>query len=198
MLADFGLQVSSLYDYPEVPNVVEDGETFMANAEKKARETARALGVPVLADDSGLCVDALDGRPGVYSARYAGADAGDEANNRKLLQELHELHELSPSMPNCESKGDAPLRMLSAARFVCTLALYDPIKDDWVRAEGECSGFIVAQPRGENGFGYDPLFYVPSLGRTMAELNPQEKNRISHRGQALAQLAEKLRTPSQP
>ncbi|WP_199618414.1 XTP/dITP diphosphatase [Paenibacillus alkalitolerans] len=170
MLAPLGIEVRSLLDIDaKLPEVEEDGETFADNAEKKARAAAEALGVPALADDSGLCVDALNGAPGVRSARYAGAGSSDEQNNAKLLSELSR-----------EERGES-----SGARFVCALALHDPSARETLHAEGACEGVIVREPRGTNGFGYDPLFYVPELGKTFAEMSDEEKNLISHRGRAL-------------
>lgn len=179
LFGEIGIEVRSLSDYPDMPEVAEDGDTFAANALLKASAIARIAGEPVLADDSGLCVDALGGAPGVYSARYAGERATDADNNAKLLRALGEL----PSAPR-----DGAPQLLSAARFVCALVLYDPADGRTIAAEGVCEGGIIAEPRGANGFGYDPLFYIPALGRTMAELSPEEKNRISHRAQALRQL----------
>jgi len=191
LLAPLGIEVLSLLDLSAsaVPEVEEDGETFAANAEKKARAAALALGRPALADDSGICVDALDGAPGVYSARYAGEPSDDARNNAKLLRELAE------KVPQpAELNG---VTVLSTARFVCVLALYIPSKDGGGRtifAEGECEGVIIPEPRGEGGFGYDPLFYVPELGKTFSELTREEKNQISHRGRALRAFVEKLRS----
>ncbi|WP_309120330.1 XTP/dITP diphosphatase [Paenibacillus sp.] len=188
MLAPLGYEVLSLLDMPDsaAPDVVEDGATFAANAEKKARSAAAALGRPALADDSGLVVDALNGAPGVYSARYAGEDADDARNNEKLLRELAARGE--------RREGVAPgAAALSAARFVCTLALHDPETNETTFAEGSCEGFILDEARGAGGFGYDPLFYSPALGKTFGEATPEEKHRLSHRGQALRALAEKLR-----
>ena len=181
-LSFLGKSVQSMYDYPNVPEVVEDGATFSENAKKKAKEVGDFLGHPVLADDSGLCVEKLDGRPGVYSARYAGAEATDMQNNEKLLAELAEL--------TAGEDTDQPL--LSPAKFVCSLVYYDPADGSFVEAEGEVKGWITSEPAGAGGFGYDPLFYVTEYGKTMAELTIEEKQAISHRGHALKQLAEKL------
>ncbi|HZG76303.1 MAG TPA: XTP/dITP diphosphatase [Paenibacillus sp.] len=187
MLAPLGYEVLSLLDLPDgaAPDVEEDGDTFAANAEKKAREAARALGRPTLADDSGLVVDRLGGAPGVYSARYAGEPSDDARNNAKLLAELATAGE-----PREVSGGATAL---SAARFVCVLALHDPGTNETTFAEGACEGYILNEARGTSGFGYDPLFYVPSLGKTFGEATPEEKHAISHRGAALRALAEKLR-----
>jgi len=182
MLEPLGIRALSLHDVPPVPDVVEDGATFLDNARKKARAAAEALGLPVLADDSGLCVDALGGAPGVFSARYAGEGASDAANNEKLLREL--IRVLPP---------DVDEDLLSPARFVCTLVLYVPSSGEEIVAEGECRGFIAREPRGLCGFGYDPLFYVPEFGCTMAELNADTKNRISHRARAIEALLGKLK-----
>lgn len=182
MFEPLGVRALSLHDVDPVPDVVEDGDTFLANARKKARAVAEQLRLPVLADDSGLCVDLLGGAPGVYSARYAGEGAGDAANNDKLLREL------ARRLPD-----DFSGQLLSPARFVCSLVLYDPASGEEIRAEGECAGYIVKEPRGGGGFGYDPLFYVPEYGRTMAELDPETKNRISHRARAIKKLLEQLR-----
>ncbi|OMD37047.1 XTP/dITP diphosphatase [Paenibacillus odorifer] len=184
--APLGLTVKSMYDYPDLPDVVEDGVTFAENAFKKSKAVGDALGIPVLADDSGLCVDALDGRPGVYSARYAGENAGDEENNLKLLSELEKL----------QQGEDTGQPLLSTARFVCTLSLYDPSSGEELTAEGTVEGWITSEPAGGGGFGYDPLFYLAEYEKTMAELTLEEKQRISHRGTALRLLTEKLSAAS--
>ncbi|WP_223070374.1 XTP/dITP diphosphatase [Paenibacillus caui] len=181
-LAFLGKPVRSMYDYPNVPEVVEDGATFAENARKKAKEAGDLLGQPVLADDSGLCVDRLDGKPGVYSARYAGEHATDEQNNKKLLAELEKL----------TIGEDTEQPLLSPARFVCCLAYYDPNTGSFVEAEGEVQGWITSEPAGGGGFGYDPLFFLPEYDKTMAELTLEEKQAISHRGRALRKLAEQL------
>lgn len=170
LLADLGVTVRSLSDVPGAPEVEEDGRTFAENAVKKAETIARFTGLPALADDSGLEVDALGGAPGVFSARYAGEGASDAANNAKLLAAL---------------AGVPPERR--TARYRCVLALAVPGMPT-VTVEGVCEGRIAEQPRGSGGFGYDPLFYLPHKGKTMAELAPEEKNAISHRGQALRRL----------
>jgi XTP/dITP diphosphohydrolase len=188
-LAPLGLAVRTLAGLSGVPDIVEDGATFAENARKKARVAGEALGVPVLADDSGLETEALGGAPGVYSARYAGEGAGDAANNAKLLRELAALEADAPQPDGLP----AGVRALSRARFVCALALYDPETGGLTEAEGAVDGWIIDSPRGANGFGYDPLFWVPAFGRTMAELTTDEKQSISHRGRALAKLADLLR-----
>lgn len=155
----------------------ETGLSFVENAIIKARHAARASGLPALADDSGLAVDALGGAPGIYSARYSGADATDARNNQKLLDTLKPL------------RGDAPI----TARFVCVLAFVrhadDPLP---VICEGQWQGEILEAPRGEMGFGYDPLFWLPSEGTSSAELPRERKNQLSHRGRALAALRQIL------
>lgn len=188
-LAPLGLAVRTLAGMDRAPEIVEDGATFAENARKKARVAGEALGVPALADDSGLETEALGGAPGVYSARYAGEGAGDAANNAKLLRELAAL-EADVPQPDGLPAG---VRALSRARFVCALALYDPETGGLTEAEGTVDGWIIDTPRGTGGFGYDPLFWVPAFGRTMAELTTEEKQSISHRGRALAKLAELLR-----
>jgi XTP/dITP diphosphohydrolase len=175
LLRDTVVNLYSLVDFPEIPQVEEDGATFAENAIKKAQSAARATGKPVIADDSGLEVDALGGRPGVYSARFAGESAGDAANNVKLLGELAKLP---------DSQGTAAFR--------CVIALCFP--DGNCRTfSGELNGIILKEPRGTGGFGYDPLFLVPEYGLTLAELPLAGKNSISHRGKALALLKEYLR-----
>lgn len=167
-----GYQIKTLKDYPDVPEIAETGTTFEENALIKARTLSGILNQTVLSDDSGLQVDALRGDPGVYSARYAGLEKDDDANNAKLL----------------ESLTGVPLTKRTA-QFHCTLALVSPGKEDLV-VSGEVPGVILEKPRGENGFGYDPLFYVPELGKTMAEMSEEEKNKISHRALALQRLEE--------
>jgi len=163
-----GTQVLSLADFPGVPEPVEDGVTFEDNARKKALEYAKATGVWTLADDSGLCVDALDGRPGVYSARYAPGD--DKARYEKLLGELS-------GVPD-EQRG---------AAFECALCLASPEGETRVEV-GQLRGRIGHGPKGSHGFGYDPVFLVPELGRTVAELSREEKSRLSHRARAFEKM----------
>lgn len=170
LLCDFPIELVSVGEFPEAPEVEEDGDTFEANAAKKAEVLARALDEWVVADDSGLEVDALDGRPGVFSARYAGTGHNDEANNAKLLAEL---------------AGVPPERR--TANFRCVLALASPRKIEFV-VEGRCDGLIAGQPMGRNGFGYDPVFFYPPCGCTFAQLDASDKNRVSHRGRALARF----------
>ncbi|MGZ4107385.1 MAG: XTP/dITP diphosphatase [Tumebacillaceae bacterium] len=162
----------------DAPEVIEDAETFAANATKKAEEIAALYHCPVLADDSGLEVDALEGRPGVYSARYAGEQATDAQNNEKLLQEMQ-------GQPY-ENR---------AARFVSAIALARPGRETLV-SFGTVEGMILDAPRGTDGFGYDPLFYLPSLDRTLAEIPIEEKNRISHRAKALRSMVDMLKVES--
>lgn len=190
--AKLGMEVKSMFDFENLPDIVEDGETFYDNALIKAKAVGERLGVPVLADDSGLCVDALDGAPGVYSARYAGEGAGDAANNRKLLEELGKL---APEQGGVWREAlilPTDLAVLSSARFVCSLVVYDPAQGQVYHTEGACEGYIVNRLLGDGGFGYDPLFWVPAFGRTMGQLTADEKQAVSHRGQALAKLIQEL------
>ena len=163
-----GFAVKSLYDFGPIPGVVEDGITFEDNAVKKARFTARVLGFPAIADDSGLVVEALGGRPGVYSARYAGEDATDELNNLKLLEEMKDIS-------------------AREAYFACVLAIAVPRGPALIYG-GKCHGIIAHETAGSQGFGYDPLFYHPPSGKTFAEIPSKDKNRLSHRGIAMLEL----------
>lgn len=166
-----------LRQHGDLPAPEETGGTFRANAMLKASHYARRLGVWALADDSGLCVDALGGRPGVHSARWAelhGRGSGDEQNNRVLLEQLARL------------TGDVWPEF--SARFECALALADPEGRVALTTAGQVHGRIIQAPRGSNGFGYDPLFHVAQTGCTTAELSPEEKHRISHRGAALRRM----------
>lgn len=174
MLVGLGIRLFSLNDYPEIPEIVEDGNSFLENALKKGRTVADATGEIVLADDSGLEVDALGGAPGIYSARYAGNTADDLQNNRKLLDDL---------------KG-VPAANRGAA-FRCVLVLYPP-DGRYEAFEGRWEGRIAEAPAGEGGFGYDPLFFLPGQGMTVAQLSPEVKNRISHRADAFAKLKGRL------
>lgn len=180
--APLGLKVKSMFDYTELPDVIEDGYTFVQNALKKATAVGDALGLPVLADDSGLCVDVLEGRPGVYSARYASENATDQENNDKLLQELGEL----------KQGEDTQQVLLSPARFECSLVLYDPSTNEHIEASGSVEGWITSEVAGQGGFGYDPLFYLSQYEQTMAELSLEQKQLISHRGVALRKLVAML------
>ena len=176
ILADLPLELRDLSSYPQAPEVDETGTTFEANARKKAVELALALSEWVLGEDSGLVVPALNGRPGVQSARYAGKHGDDAANNARLLAEL---------APLPADRRDA--------YYVCTAVLSGP--DGEVRAEatGRCHGVIIFTPRGTGGFGYDPLFLIPEYHRTFGELSPRVKHALSHRARALVQLRPVLR-----
>ena len=167
-LEGFPIEIRDLNDFGPIPEVAEDGLTFEENAYKKASFTAKILGLPALADDSGLEVEALDGAPGVFSARYAGPDATDNDNNIKLLKRL----------------SSASNRK---ARFCCVLSLAVPTGPA-LTYEAHCDGLILEDLRGRNGFGYDPLFYYPPLSRTFGEMNLDEKSEVSHRGKALNEL----------
>lgn len=171
LVSPLGLEVRTSADFPQAISVAETGDTFAANAALKAVEQARHLGQWVLADDSGLSVDALDGAPGVYSARYAGAEASDEDNNRRLLAEL----------------SDVPLERRTA-HYVCHATLADPSGEIRAEAEGYCCGRILTDYRGGHGFGYDPLFEVIEYHRTFGELSPAVKAVLSHRGRAMRRL----------
>ena len=151
---------------------VEDGTTFLENARKKATEIAEISGCCALADDSGICAHALNNEPGVYSARYAGGHGDDEANNQLLIKNLRD-------------KDDC------TAHYACAIVLAYP-DGSILSAEGEMHGEVIDTPRGENGFGYDPIFFLPEYGMTSAEISPEEKNRISHRAKALQELLKKL------
>lgn len=173
ILKRYSLWIISLNDLSSYPTVVEDGVTFEENALKKARTLAEFFGRVTLADDSGLEVDALGGAPGIHSARYGGEEAEDIRNNQKLLRTLAGVPEEKRT-----------------ARFVCVLALCAPPTlggGEWL-FRGECAGRIAFAPRGENGFGYDPLFFYPPLNRTFAELDRDRKSRVSHRGRALREF----------
>jgi XTP/dITP diphosphohydrolase len=174
LLQPKGLIVKSLLDFDQPIHVEETGTTFRENAILKAETVSAAFGEIVIADDSGLEIDALGGRPGVYSARYAGEDKNDKANIEKVLYELQGV----------------PFEKRTA-RFRCALALAVPDKETIV-VEGTCEGLIIEQPIGENGFGYDPIFYVKEKGKTMAQLSKNEKNEISHRSDALKKLSNLL------
>lgn len=169
-LAIPSLAFQSLNDFPDLPEVVEDGTSFLENALKKARTISRFLNLPVLADDSGLEVDALQGDPGIYSSRFSGPKATDKENNEKLLTLLQAVPEEKRT-----------------ARFICVLVFYEP-SGQWVQTEGICEGRIAAAPRGDQGFGYDPVFYLPELKKTMAQLPLETKNTISHRARALEKM----------
>jgi XTP/dITP diphosphohydrolase len=174
ILGDLDFIVVPQSDF-NVSDADETGSTFVENALIKARHAADLTGLPAIADDSGLCVDALDGRPGVYSARYSGPDATAEKNNDRLLEELAGVPE--------EQRG---------AAFHCVACFVMPGEADAVIGEGTWRGRILRERQGSGGFGYDPLFLVPELGVSSAELSPEEKNARSHRGRALRELARKL------
>jgi len=169
-----GILLRGVEDFPFLPEVEEDGNSFRENAIKKATTLATACNTWTMADDSGLEIDALNGRPGIYSSRYAGPNATDEKNIEKVLSELR-------GVP----------KEKRTARFLCSIALASPHQLLFV-AEGRCEGFITEEPRGKGGFGYDPIFYVPHYNQTFAELNPLIKNSISHRGIALKQFKEQI------
>lgn len=170
LLGGLGIRIRTLADFPSAPEVVEDGTTCEANAIKKAREIAQATRVPAVADDTGLEVDELGGRPGVYAARYAGEHATYEDNCRKLLLEL-------AAVPGSKR----------TARFLTVAAIAFPSGDVHV-TQGSLEGLIAEQPLGDRGFGYDPVFLVPEFNRTLAQLTAEEKNRVSHRARAFAQM----------
>ena len=177
ILGDLNVELRDLSKYPEAPEVIEDGETFEANARKKATELALALGEWTLGEDSGLVVPALNGRPGVYSARFAGKQGDDEANNERLLAELE---------PLADDRR--------AAYYVCTAALSDPQGNVQAVVDGKCHGIIIRERRGQGGFGYDPLFLIPEYHKTFGELSSVVKHALSHRARALAKLRPVLRT----
>ena len=168
----FDFEVKSLNDFGPIPPVIEDGETFEDNAVKKAQFTAKVLGLPAIADDSGLTVKALGGEPGVFSSRYAGEGATDDANNIKLLK----------AMKGIEHRE---------AAFICILAIAVP-RGPALIYEGTCEGLITQEITGTQGFGYDPIFYYPPLNKTFAQMSAPEKNGVSHRGRAIAELKGEL------
>lgn len=171
LLSEIGWNVVTLCDYPDSPDVEENGETFLANAELKAVAASQHTGLLTLADDSGLAVDALDGRPGIYSARYAKGEAStDEENLQKVLDEM---------------QGVPVERRM--ARFVCAAVLAQGEKVVF-STEQNVEGFLTESPGGDGGFGYDPIFYYPPFGKTFAEVPIEEKHSVSHRGQALAEV----------
>lgn len=168
ILKELQIEIHSLDDFGPIPPALEDGSTFEENAYKKALHTAKILGLPAIADDSGLVVEALDGAPGVYSARYAGNHASDEDNCCKLLNELDGVDN-------------------RRAYFQCVLSIAVP-SGPALTYEARCNGIILNEQRGKNGFGYDPLFFFEELGKTFAELSIEEKSRVSHRGKALLEV----------
>jgi XTP/dITP diphosphohydrolase len=169
------LSLHTLEDYPQAPEVDEDGSTFMANAEKKGIVLAQALGQWVLGEDSGLCVDALGGEPGIYSARFAGDPRDDERNNQLLLEKLRDVPDEKRT-----------------AHYVCTAAVVDPSGNVRARAEGRCDGVILRGRRGQGGFGYDPLFLVVDQDKTFGELPLDFKHTRSHRAHAMKLLRPQL------
>jgi XTP/dITP diphosphohydrolase len=172
LLKGYPITVKNLADFGPIPEVIEDGTTFEENAYKKSSFTARILGMPTLSDDSGLCVDALDGAPGIYSARYAGENATDAENRRKLLLDLD----------GKENRN---------AWFQCVISIAVPTGAA-LTYESRCSGIILDAPRGENGFGYDPVFFYPEFNKTFAEITRAEKSRVSHRGKALREMRDEF------
>jgi XTP/dITP diphosphohydrolase len=172
LVADFPVAIKNLNDFGPLPPVDEDGATFEDNAVKKARFIAKVLGLPAMADDSGLIVEALGGAPGVRSARYAGENVSDSENNSKLLKEMEKIED-------------------RRAAFLCIIAISVPSGPTLIY-EGHCEGVITEEPLGNEGFGYDPVFYYPPLQKTFAELSTEEKNQVSHRGQALMELREEF------
>jgi XTP/dITP diphosphohydrolase len=179
LLKTSGLEFCCIYDIPELPEVEEDGASFEENAIKKASELCRASGLTTIADDSGLCVDALGGRPGVHSARYAGPQSSDREKCMHLLEEM-------------ETAAD-PSR---SARFVCVVAFVTPQGEKKI-FQGQCEGWITRELRGESGFGYDPIFFHDPTGCTFAEMDGNEKNQLSHRGIAIRELAQYLKNWNQ-
>ncbi len=169
--ADLPLEIMGPPQAENLSEVIEDGATFAENALKKARTRAQELNEIIMADDSGLVVDYLNGAPGIYSARYAGSNATDQENYQKLLKKLE----------------DVPTEEKTAA-FVSVIAVVDPFSEEELTVQGICPGMIIDQPRGNNGFGYDPVFFLPEKNKTMAELSADEKNQISHRAKALEKL----------
>jgi XTP/dITP diphosphohydrolase len=176
LLSDLEITVRTLAEFPDTPEIIEDGDTCEANAIKKAKAIACYTGLTAVGDDTGLSVDALEGHPGIYAARYAGEHASYEDNWRKLLGELE-------GVPHGQR----------TARFITVAAIAYPSTEQVDVAEGILEGVIAEAPAGEQGFGYDPIFMIPELGKTLAELSPAEKNRISHRARAFARAKEILR-----
>lgn len=172
ILSGSKFKIVSLLDLNDNENIIEDGMTFEENAMKKASHIFNKYKIPVIADDSGLLVDQLNGRPGVFSARYSGPDSTDEQNNMKLIEELSQLPDPHP------------------ARYFCSAVFFNGEK--YLTADGEIKGIITLNPKGNNGFGYDPVFIPENYSATMAELDPSEKNKISHRGKAFKTLKKKL------
>ena len=172
LFSEVGIEILSLDEIENAPEIIEDGNSFEENAKKKAETICQFTGLPTIADDSGLVVDALNGQPGIYSARYARENATDEENNQKLVKELEEK----------KTPGEK-----RTAHYVAYLAYAVPGKET-IGVEDTVEGLILSAPKGENGFGYDPLFYIPEYENTMAELEPKVKNQISHRAKAMKRL----------
>jgi XTP/dITP diphosphohydrolase len=172
LLKNYPIEIRNLDDFGPIPTIDEDGDTFEANAYKKSSLTARYLGYPALADDSGLCVEALNGAPGILSARYAGPNATDDQNCQKLLQALSKHSNRN-------------------AYFKCVLSLAVPTGPA-LTYEARCDGLITDRPSGKNGFGYDPVFFFPEYHKTFAELSIEEKGLVSHRGKALKEFCEEF------
>ncbi|SDP83028.1 XTP/dITP diphosphatase [Desulforhopalus singaporensis] len=172
ILSDLQIEICSLDDFGPIPEAIEDGQTFDENAYKKAIHTAKILGLPAIADDSGLVVEALNGEPGVFSARYAGDNATDQDNLKKVLKKLSGVKNRK-------------------AYFQCVLSIAVP-SGPALTYEGRCDGVIIDDQRGNNGFGYDPVFYFEEFGKTFAELTMEEKNRVSHRGKALSEVKSEI------
>lgn len=175
LLNGLGIQIHSMKEYPEIGEIVEDGSTFEENALIKARAVCKITKKLALADDSGLMVQALNGAPGIYSARFAGEQRNDADNNAKLLKLLNDKKEADRT-----------------ARFFCAIAIVLPDGREYV-VEGSCAGRILREAKGQGGFGYDPLFYIDSIGKTFAEMTMEEKNGISHRGMANRKAVEIIR-----
>jgi len=172
LLEPYGIKIHSLLEYENIPEIIEDGKTFEENSLKKAGEIFKLLKTPVIADDSGLVVEQIKGKPGIYSSRYAGENATDEENNKKLLKELANFPE-----PHF-------------AKFYCAAAFIDG--NHSITVTGELKGRIIKSPRGKNGFGYDPLFVPEGFNKTLAEFTIEEKNKISHRSKAFMKLKDIL------
>jgi len=172
LLKDSPVEIKDLTDFGPIPPVVEDGATFDDNAYKKASFTSRVLGLPAIADDSGLVVPALDGAPGVFSARYAGENATDQQNCSKLLEQMKGVKDRSAS-------------------FVCVVSIAIPTGPA-LTYEAQCNGMISEVPSGKSGFGYDPIFFFPPKNKTFAELSADEKNEVSHRGKAFLEIQSEM------
>jgi XTP/dITP diphosphohydrolase len=181
-----GIALESVPGIQNLPDCVEDGATFEQNARQKALHYSRYVNGPVFADDSGLCVDALGGAPEIHSARFAGPDADDAANNQKLLEELRRVEAAGSGRQSQASEGTS-----RAAHYICVIALAERGRILTI-TEGRADGFIIDGPRGTGGFGYDPFFFFPPLGKTFAELSPEEKFAVSHRGEAFRKLLDYL------